>query len=493
MSRTEAESPSIDSQSNPDGSVSKARRAAEERIRLAKLLARQATLLDRQGSIRTIASNLAGPQHIPQNTSAELELLEQEAEKLQQSLLNSQSQTLDEQAAAACRIAVETSRLAAKLALDQTDPELRRSVDSQMTPGLTDDEPTVTYISETNIHSTLNLGNVAESSSVTKRASDRLSEQTLGPPQPSPIPHASPASGRGSDANAIYLTRLATAGRGSAASSSTAQPSYETATPPRPPNAQRPLTFSTTQVQQSTTAQQPAPQRLPNWGFQSAFQDRGRPTATDTANTSFEGRRASMPLHHQRSRSTPAAAPQPSSSPSPGPHQHAYASFQRAGQPNPIDRVRGSWGFLQFKDDTTTPRNFGLTAGPVFDDNAVLSVNHYHHGDHHHNHWQRHVHHFHDVHVLGSADEVLDLHSDHIQVESTVIPGESMPQMKLRPDVIGRQAFEDGMDSFIAGVRQKYGFPAPVADSSSGPGFLPSREGTLQPSTRDSYSALYPR
>eukprot|EP00668_Euglena_longa_P034463 GGOE01044274.1.p1 GENE.GGOE01044274.1~~GGOE01044274.1.p1 ORF type:complete len:489 (+),score=71.87 GGOE01044274.1:90-1469(+) len=456
--------------------MSKARKAAEERIHLAKVLARQAALLDRQGSIRTIASNLAGPQHIPQNASAELELLEQEAEKLRESLMSSQNSTLDEQAAAACRIAVETSRLAAKLALDQTDPDLRRSVESQLTPGLTDDEPTVTYISETNIHSTLNLGNAAD---ITKRASDRLSDPTIEVQQPSPIPHASPLSGRGSDMNAIYLTRLANATR--------AQP-YEAATPPRPP-AQRPLNFASAPVpvQQTLTA---AAQQLPNWGFQSAFQGRARTVAVDTVNTSFgEGRRASVPLHHQRSRSTPASAPQLSPSrASPQVNQHTYTSYQR-GAPNPIDRVRGSWGFLQFRDDTTTPRNFGLMAGPVFDDNSVLSVNHYHHGDHHHNHWQRHVHHFHDVHVLGSADEVLDLHSDHIQVESTVIPGESMPQMKLRPDVIGRQAFEDGMDSFIAGVRQKYGFPPPVADSTSGPGFFPSREG-LQPSTRSSHSAL---
>ena len=44
---------------------------------------------------------------------------------------------------------------------------------------------------------------------------------------------------------------------------------------------------------------------------------------------------------------------------------------------------------------------YTLSTGPTFHDDRVLSEHHYHHGDHHHGHWQRHIHHFHDLHFLG--------------------------------------------------------------------------------------------
>jgi hypothetical protein len=93
--------------------------------------------------------------------------------------------------------------------------------------------------------------------------------------------------------------------------------------------------------------------------------------------------------------------------------------------------------------------------GPVWRDDLILSETHYHHGDHHHNHHQRHVHHFHDLHLLGSAEEVLDLRGNPV-VHTQVIPADNPPQLKLRPDLLGRQAFEAGAEQYFGSLSQRF-------------------------------------
>eukprot|EP00995_Heteronema_vittatum_P005970 NODE_1943_length_862_cov_286.166052_g1361_i0.p1 GENE.NODE_1943_length_862_cov_286.166052_g1361_i0~~NODE_1943_length_862_cov_286.166052_g1361_i0.p1 ORF type:complete len:219 (+),score=82.67 NODE_1943_length_862_cov_286.166052_g1361_i0:63-719(+) len=116
----------------------------------------------------------------------------------------------------------------------------------------------------------------------------------------------------------------------------------------------------------------------------------------------------------------------------------------------------GGWNFLQYSGvpATALPRGPMMTA-PVWRDDLVLSETHYHHGDHHHNHHQRHVHHFHDLHLLGSASETLDLRGNPA-VHTQVIPSENPPQLKFRPDVLGRQAFEQGASQYFGSLSQRF-------------------------------------
>ena len=59
----------------------------------------------------------------------------------------------------------------------------------------------------------------------------------------------------------------------------------------------------------------------------------------------------------------------------------------------------------------------------------------------------------------GSASETLDLRcGETMKVNTTVIPNDNAPQMKLRPDDIGRQAFEEGFEAYL---RSKYCFARP--------------------------------
>jgi hypothetical protein len=117
----------------------------------------------------------------------------------------------------------------------------------------------------------------------------------------------------------------------------------------------------------------------------------------------------------------------------------------------------GGWGFLNYINDQPSHKTWGTVAagGPEWNDSLVLSETHYHHGDHHHNHHQRHVHHFHDLHLLGSAEEILDLRGTP-PVATHIIPGEGGPQMRLRPDAIGRQAFEAGADQYFSSLSARF-------------------------------------
>ena len=108
--------------------------------------------------------------------------------------------------------------------------------------------------------------------------------------------------------------------------------------------------------------------------------------------------------------------------------------------------------------------------GPVWYDNLVLSDTHYHHGDHHHNHHQRHIHHFHDLHLLGSAEETLDLRGNP-PVQTHVIPSENPPQMKLRPDILGRQAFEAGAEQYFSSLSQRFDQVGPQVGGYSAVGY----------------------
>jgi len=117
----------------------------------------------------------------------------------------------------------------------------------------------------------------------------------------------------------------------------------------------------------------------------------------------------------------------------------------------------GGWGFLNYVTEPPTHKTWGTVAagGPEWNDSLVLSETHYHHGDHHHNHHQRHIHHFHDLHLLGSAEETLDLRGTP-PVSTHIIPGEGGPQMRLRPDAIGRQAFEAGADQYFSSLSARF-------------------------------------
>jgi hypothetical protein len=102
-----------------------------------------------------------------------------------------------------------------------------------------------------------------------------------------------------------------------------------------------------------------------------------------------------------------------------------------------------------------TPNRGPMMTGPVWYDDLVLSETHYHHGDHHHNHHQRHIHHFHDLHLLGSAEEILDLRGNP-PVQTHIIQSDNPPQLKLRPDVIGRQAFEAGAEQYFSTLSSRF-------------------------------------
>eukprot|EP00667_Euglena_gracilis_P009140 EG_transcript_9271 len=135
-----------------------------------------------------------------------------------------------------------------------------------------------------------------------------------------------------------------------------------------------------------------------------------------------------------------------------------YGFAQRLRPSTLSDRstLSDAFGFLQYLEPqpqapTPPPGN----VGPVWQDGLVLSETHYHHGDHHHHHHQRHVHHFHDLHLLGSAEEILDLRNAP-QPTTTIIPGSSVPQLKLRPDVLGRQAFEAGLETFFSSLSTRF-------------------------------------
>jgi len=131
----------------------------------------------------------------------------------------------------------------------------------------------------------------------------------------------------------------------------------------------------------------------------------------------------------------------------------------------------GSFNFLQYVTDGP-PEYLGhkpqASTGPVWVDNAGLSETHYHHGDHHHYHYQRHVHHFHDIHLLGSAEEVLDLRATP-SVQTHVIPSENpLPQLRLRPDLVGKMAFDAGAEQFFGSLSSR--FDQLTADSGSSSG-----------------------
>eukprot|EP00994_Dinema_validum_P001496 NODE_1304_length_1014_cov_536.679793_g1004_i0.p1 GENE.NODE_1304_length_1014_cov_536.679793_g1004_i0~~NODE_1304_length_1014_cov_536.679793_g1004_i0.p1 ORF type:complete len:244 (+),score=33.47 NODE_1304_length_1014_cov_536.679793_g1004_i0:57-788(+) len=113
------------------------------------------------------------------------------------------------------------------------------------------------------------------------------------------------------------------------------------------------------------------------------------------------------------------------------------------------------WSFLAYAGGAPVARDTRqFQTGPVWNDNLILSETHYHHGDHHHNHHQRHVHHFHDLHLLGSAEEILDLRGNP-PVRTDIIPSDNPPQLKFRPDVLGRQAFEAGADQYFTNLSTK--------------------------------------
>jgi len=91
----------------------------------------------------------------------------------------------------------------------------------------------------------------------------------------------------------------------------------------------------------------------------------------------------------------------------------------------------------------------------VFDDNKIISEQHYHHGDHHHHHHQRHLHHFHDLHLIQEATETMDLRNTP-QVCTRVIPSETgAMEMRLRPDLIGRNVFDNGANQYGFGVQYR--------------------------------------
>lgn len=117
----------------------------------------------------------------------------------------------------------------------------------------------------------------------------------------------------------------------------------------------------------------------------------------------------------------------------------------------------GGFGFLNYVQEPVPHKTWGaVAAGPEWDNDLVLSETHYHHGDHHHNHHQRHIHHFHDLHLIGSAEEVLDLRGSPA-VRTKIIPGDNAaPQMTLRPDVLGRQAFEAGADQYFGSLSARF-------------------------------------
>lgn len=119
----------------------------------------------------------------------------------------------------------------------------------------------------------------------------------------------------------------------------------------------------------------------------------------------------------------------------------------------PADPAVGrSFGFLQYGDLSQRVRQAPVVNGITWDDSNVLTVNHFHHGDHHHHHHQRQVHHFHDLHLMGTADETLDLRGTP-QVATNVIAGDALPQLKLRPDTVGYSAFTDLQTQIASGPR----------------------------------------
>eukprot|EP01004_Peranema_trichophorum_P007933 NODE_6701_length_854_cov_49.774282_g6103_i0.p1 GENE.NODE_6701_length_854_cov_49.774282_g6103_i0~~NODE_6701_length_854_cov_49.774282_g6103_i0.p1 ORF type:complete len:235 (-),score=56.81 NODE_6701_length_854_cov_49.774282_g6103_i0:93-797(-) len=137
-------------------------------------------------------------------------------------------------------------------------------------------------------------------------------------------------------------------------------------------------------------------------------------------------------------------------------HSAAAAAHATASISTNVQGHERGWGFLSYLPTNSAPRTWGtVTTGPEWNDNLVLSETHYHHGDHHHNHHQRHIHHFHDLHLLGSAEEVLDLRGNP-PVHTNVIPSDNPPQLKLRPDVLGRQAFEAGADQYFTSLSNRF-------------------------------------
>jgi len=186
------------------------------------------------------------------------------------------------------------------------------------------------------------------------------------------------------------------------------------------------------------------------------------------------------PAQDRLSYAAPARATSPTKpapAPSPGPYLPAFSAYAdpsaystpdylgfrgRESVPPAVSSDPGAsfppeaFGFLQYLDPPPQPTAPPVgNVGPVWQDNLVLSETHYHHGDHHHNHHQRHIHHFHDIHLLGSAEEVLDLRVAP-QTTTTVLPGASAPQLRLRPDVLGRQAFEAGLEAFFSSLSTRF-------------------------------------
>eukprot|EP01012_Entosiphon_sulcatum_P012704 TRINITY_DN1800_c0_g1_i1.p1 TRINITY_DN1800_c0_g1~~TRINITY_DN1800_c0_g1_i1.p1 ORF type:complete len:250 (-),score=44.78 TRINITY_DN1800_c0_g1_i1:169-918(-) len=145
-----------------------------------------------------------------------------------------------------------------------------------------------------------------------------------------------------------------------------------------------------------------------------------------------------------------AHAPPPAPIPAPGAEYYGgraggYYSGDLAGS-RQVQRLDGnagnSFGFLRYADTSARQRTAPVVNELRWDDGTILSLNHYHHGDHHHHHHQRQVHHFHDLHLMGSADETLDLRGTP-EVITNVIGTDAPPQLRLRPDDVGRNAFVD--------------------------------------------------
>eukprot|EP00996_Jenningsia_fusiforme_P002820 NODE_3636_length_942_cov_480.486002_g3339_i0.p1 GENE.NODE_3636_length_942_cov_480.486002_g3339_i0~~NODE_3636_length_942_cov_480.486002_g3339_i0.p1 ORF type:complete len:234 (-),score=32.69 NODE_3636_length_942_cov_480.486002_g3339_i0:162-863(-) len=139
---------------------------------------------------------------------------------------------------------------------------------------------------------------------------------------------------------------------------------------------------------------------------------------------------------------------------------YGHTSLHQAALPPVMPPVAADfgrgWNFLQYSDNSFAALQQGpMMTAPVWHDNLVLSETHYHHGDHHHNHHQRHIHHFHDLHLLGSAEETLDLRGNP-PVQTHVIPSDNPPQLKLRPDILGRQAFEAGAEQYFGSLSQRF-------------------------------------
>eukprot|EP01010_Urceolus_cornutus_P000233 NODE_1033_length_1150_cov_333.712988_g785_i0.p1 GENE.NODE_1033_length_1150_cov_333.712988_g785_i0~~NODE_1033_length_1150_cov_333.712988_g785_i0.p1 ORF type:complete len:350 (-),score=128.38 NODE_1033_length_1150_cov_333.712988_g785_i0:99-1097(-) len=140
----------------------------------------------------------------------------------------------------------------------------------------------------------------------------------------------------------------------------------------------------------------------------------------------------------------------------------------------------GLGDFLGYDKNVARPlKTYDSPAVPEWDDQLVLSDGHHHVGDHHFSHHRRNIHHFADWHLLGSAMEVMDLRGSP-EVRTIVVPSDNPPQMKLRPDLVGRHAFERGSDQYFSNIFGNNSGRAPVDFGSRG---LSSREETTTTTT----------